>query len=62
MQPQMGQFNPMQMIQRFNQFRANYNGGNPEQVVRQMVQSGQVNQAQLNQAQQMAQMLMQFMR
>lgn len=45
--------NPMQLIQQINQFKQTING-NPEEIVRQMVQSGQVSQQQLNQAQQIA--------
>ena len=45
--------NPMQLIQQINQFRQTISG-NPEDIVRQMVQSGQVTQQQLDQAQSMA--------
>ena len=48
------------MMQQFNQFRRQFNG-NPKQMVMQMVQSGRISQAQLDQAQQMARQLMQQM-
>ena len=43
-------------LQRFNQFRNGF-GGNAEQVVRQMLQSGQITQEQYNNAVKMAQQL-----
>lgn len=49
--PQRG--NPMQMMQQFQQFRTNFQG-NPQQVVQQMLRSGQITEAQLHQATQMA--------
>ena len=45
--------NPMNLMQQLNQFRAGIQG-NPEEIVKKMVSSGQVSQAELNQAQQMA--------
>ncbi len=51
----MNQFqNPMQMLQQFNQFRQNFQG-DPKAEVEKLLQSGQLNQQQLNQLQQMAQ-------
>lgn len=51
----MNQFqNPMQMLQQFNQFRQNFQG-DPKVEVEKLLQSGQLNQQQLNQLQQMAQ-------
>lgn len=46
--------NPMQMIQQFAQFKNSFSG-NPRQEVQKLLQSGQMNQSQLNQLQSMAQ-------
>ena len=48
--------NMMNLVQRFQQFRNNFQG-NPQQVVQQMMQSGQISQQQYNNAVQMAQQL-----
>lgn len=45
--------NPMQMIQQFAQFKSSFSG-NPQQEVQRLLQSGQMNQSQLNQLQNMA--------
>lgn len=45
--------NPLQMIQQFNQFRANFKG-NPEEEVRKLLTSGKISQSQLNELQAMA--------
>lgn len=45
--------NPMQMIQQFNQFKNSFTG-DPKQAVMNLLQSGQMNQQQLNQLQAMA--------
>lgn len=45
-----------QMIQQFKQFKQNFNG-NPQEIVMNMVKSGQISQQQLNQAQMMARQL-----
>lgn len=45
-----------QMKQAFNQFRQNVQG-DPQQIIMQALQSGQITQAQLNQAQAMARQL-----
>ena len=45
--------NPMQMIQQFNQFRANYTG-DPKAEVEKLVATGRISQQQLNQLQTMA--------
>lgn len=45
--------NPMQMIQQFNQFRSNFTG-DPKAEVMKLLQSGRINQTQLNQLQSMA--------
>ena len=44
---------PMQMIQRFMQFKQNFKG-DPKAEVEKMLQSGKISQQQLNQVQQMA--------
>lgn len=49
--------NPMQMISQFPQFMQQMRGQDPQQMLNQLVQSGRVNQQQLNQAQQMAQQM-----
>ncbi len=53
--------NMQNMIQQFKQFRQNF-AGDPRQVVQQMLQSGQITQDQLNQAQSMAQQFSQFLK
>lgn len=52
---------PMQLMQQFQQFRDTFKG-NPQQMVQQMLQSGQINNAQLQQAMQMAQQFRQFVK
>lgn len=47
-------FNPMQ----FPMFLQQMKGKDPNQIIQQMLQSGQLNQQQLNQAQQMARQIM----
>lgn len=47
----MGNF--AQMVQQFNQFKANFKG-NPKAEVEKLLQSGKLTQQQLNQLQQMA--------
>lgn len=47
------QNNPLQMIQAFNNFKQSFTG-DPEQEVRRLVNSGRINQQQLNQLQNMA--------
>lgn len=53
--------NMQQMVQQFRQFKQNFQG-DPRQVVQQMLQSGQITQTQLNQAQAMAQQVAQFLK
>lgn len=53
--------NPMQLMQQFQQFRNSFNG-NPQQMVQQMLHSGRINEAQLNQAMQMARQFQQFVK
>lgn len=50
--------NPMQMLSQFPQFMNQMRGKDPNQILQQMMQSGRVDQQQLNQAQQMAQQMM----
>lgn len=45
---------PMNMMQAFQQFMGQMKGKDPNEMLNQLVSSGKVNQAQLNQAQQMA--------
>ena len=52
---------PMQMIQQFMQFKQSFKG-DPKEEVQKMLQSGRISQAQLNQAQQMAQQFQSMMR
>lgn len=54
----MGQF--QQMMQQFQQFRANFQG-DPKKEVEKLLQSGQISQEQLNQLQAMAQQFRSFM-
>lgn len=49
--------NPNQMMQQFPRFMQQMRGKDPAQIINQMVQSGQINQRQLNQVQQQAQQL-----
>ena len=56
-----GPFGNMQrMMQQFQQFRATFQG-DPKETVMRMVNSGQISQDQLNQAQQMARQFQQMM-
>lgn len=48
------------MMQQFQQFRDNFQG-DPKAEVEKLLQSGQMNQSQLNQLQSMAKQFMQFM-
>lgn len=53
--------NPMQMIQQFNQFKNSFTG-DPKQAVMNLLQSGQMNQQQLNQLQAMAKEFKNFLK
>lgn len=53
---QMGN-NPMNMMQQFQKFMEQMKGKNPTEEINKLLQSGKVNQKQLNQAQQMAQQM-----
>lgn len=55
----MGQF--QQMMQQFQQFRANFRG-DPKQEVQKLLQSGKMSQQQLNQLQAMAQQFQGFLK
>lgn len=55
----MGQF--QQMMQQFQQFRANFQG-DPKKEVEKLLQSGQMSQQQLNQLQAMAQQFYGFLK
>ena len=46
--------NPMQMIQQFQQFRQQWTPESAQQKINQMLQSGQINAEQLEQAKMMA--------
>lgn len=50
----------MQMMQQFNQFKANFKG-DPKAEVEKLLQSGKLNQQQLNQLQQMAKQFKQLL-
>ena len=52
--------NPMQIIQQFAQFKNSFSG-DPKQEVQKLLQSGQMNQSQLNQLQSMAQQFSQLL-
>lgn len=60
--PQMGGplGNMMQMMQKFNDFKQSFKG-DPQQQIQQMLNSGQMSQAQLNQYMQMAKQFQKFM-
>lgn len=49
--------NPMNMMQQFQKFMGEMKGKNPTEELNKLLQSGKVNQQQLNQAQQMAQQM-----
>ena len=53
--------NPMDLMNKFNEFKRNFTG-NPQQMVMNMLNSGQMSQQQFNQLQTMAQQLMQGMK
>lgn len=53
----MQNMNPMNLLSQIDNFKRSING-NPEEIVRNMVQSGQISQAQLNEAQKQASQIM----
>ena len=48
--------NPMQLISQFNQFKQSMQGKDPQAVLNNLIQSGQVSKALVDQATQMANM------
>lgn len=52
----------MQMLQQFQQFKKTMQGKDPQAVLNQMVQSGQVTEEQVKQATQMAKQFAQFLK
>ena len=60
--PSGGPFgNMMQMIKQFNEFKSSFTG-DPQQQLQQMLNSGKISQAQLNQYVQLAKQFQQFMK
>ena len=53
---------PMQMMQQFAQFRRMMQGRNPQQMVQNLLQSGQMSQAQFEQLKQQASELQKILR
>lgn len=53
---QLGNLGNNNLIQQFNQFKNSFKG-NPQQVVQNMLNSGQISQEQVNKAMQMAKQL-----
>ena len=53
---------PMQMMQQFAQFRRMMQGRNPQQMVKNLLQSGQMTQAQFEQLKQQASELQKILR
>lgn len=53
--------NVQDLMNQFNQFRQTFRG-NPQQQIQQMMNSGQITQDQYNQAVQIAQQMMRFMK
>ena len=49
---------PMDLMSQFQKFRQEMQGKNPNEEINRLLQSGQISQQQLNQAQQMARQLM----
>lgn len=49
---------PMDIMNQFQQFRQQMQGKNPNEEINKLLQSGQISQQQLNQAQQTARQLM----
>lgn len=53
--------NVQNFMSQFNQFKQMFNG-DPQQTISQMLQNGQINQNQIDQAKQMAEQIQQMMR
>lgn len=49
-----------EFVQQFQQFKSQFQG-NPQEQIQRMLQTGQISQAQLNQAQQLAQQFIKFL-
>ena len=58
---QLGNSSPNNMIQRFNQFKNSFKG-NPQQMIQQMLNSGQITQEQYNKAVQLANQYMKMLK
>lgn len=56
---QMNQFNPQSFMNRLNELKAK--GGDPNQMIQEMLNSGRITQAQYNMAVQRAQQIMQML-
>lgn len=56
----LGGNNQSNMLQQFQQFMNQMRGKDPNQMINEMVSSGQISQAQLNQAQKQAQQMQQM--
>lgn len=54
--------NPMNLIQQLNSFKQSLNGGNPEMIVKNMLQSGRISQEQFDNASRMASQLQQMLK
>lgn len=56
----LGGNNQSNMLQQFQQFMSQMRGKDPNQMINELVSSGQISQAQLNQAQRRAQQMQQM--
>lgn len=61
-QKMAGGMNPLQMLQQFNQFKQQWTPRAAQQQINHMLQSGQINAEQLEQAKAMAQQMQSFFR
>ena len=60
--PSLPQNNLMGMLQQFNQFKQQMSGKNPQEMVQQLLQSGQMSRQQFDQLSQMASQMQQFLK
>ena len=60
--PPLPQNNLMGMLQQFNQFKQSMSGKNPQEMVQQLIQSGQMSRQQFDQLSQMASQMQQFLK
>ena len=60
--PSLPQNNLMGMLQQFNQFKQQMSGKNPQEMVQQLIQSGQMSRQQFDQLSQMANQMKQFLK